>query len=1499
MNVRKLFLAILMALTIFTYTNVNAALEDYTTLRDIDKGTYNEYRFYMVNEYFKLKEQFELNGEIDETIVLNLLKYAKTGYNYLPDNLMNKNYLNDLSIAVKKGYETPNSEVNYQEIISKLNTYLESVSIKKITGNIEATPITGNAPLTTTFRGRITDPTGTIIPPSNYIWWVDNSGVKKVIGKGLSINYTFKEEGNFSVFLDVKSTHKNSLGYNDVLPFSTRSIVQVKEKIASLIINVNSNPLRESDSLKFTPEEANYGLIFDATSSTPTGGAKFTRTEWNFGNGVERKYDGDPKIERVVYSREGDYTVSFKLYTNEGKTVERKFVIEVHKPIASIVSNTENGFIGDKFTFSAISSINEKNLSFLWNIIDISNDKILVSKEGSVINYVFSDKGRYNIQLKVKDASGNEDTDTKIIYINSRAPISAFTFSIPDKSKPNRILFDGSKSFDPDFSDEGKLKYVWSVNGEIVDLDQIDSKGAIGYYTFDSIGEQSVVLEVTDPDNMNSIKQLRVSVKSILSVELFTFPRVIQRNGYVRFVASSPNAKIFEWDFGDGENKSGNSNKAEHIYKKSGVFNIKLTVKDSAGDSNQVVKTVYVGESNNVLSVISADYTSTEVPIFDDSACENGAYLVDRIKTVNFKGGESINTDGTTAGLSYSWKIGNKYLTAMNTKYKFDELGCFPIKLTVKNSKGIIDTSQTWVKVINLKPILTSLNIQVQDETKDPVIVSVSALGTKDPDGVIQSYLWYYYTDSDVEPQDFRITALPATTFVLPKITGNYYFVVVMKDNNDEKYSSDESSSNKYSITLSGDNINTPLIDFKVNKNSAYIGEEVIFNATVKNILGQDITSKSSYAWDFDGDGFYDKESSVGSITYKYQNSGTFYTKVRVKYKGMTNVRTIEMNVANILAPKFDYISLGDKYLFFNTSGGKTDKVDWDLGDGNTVSEKNYFSYTYEDGKKSHNVNLKISEGTKTKDITQEVNINMKNMISYKASKGLNLFTFPEVNNDKITLDNSSQKVYININELGDIKNYAVDFDINIDSDLNGGKDDDIDNINDPTYTNAGLLEIILNDKKTQTFRVYLLDSSGKTTDSRDIVIQKKYIKDEEIDLSKVIFNGVSDDEKAKIEKLKAYIKEFPQEDRLKSMQYIQKLQEEWFYANEKTKIILEFESYVDGLQLSNGADIINLLESFLIQGQQDQSVRNMSYNVVKNLIPKELVEYNDIVADLDKIKANPDKLEDNKVLGKEILGMIKDTSLISNEDKITIKSQLQVFIYGSVDNIPKEVVNDVTQPTNKFFGLFSWLFDVIGIIFGVIIFGLIAFFIWYKISNKNTSLGLQDFIIEKTNSKTENDIFGKIPNKIEEEKVKEDFVTRKENKDILKDNENDLPKKDIVEIPETKVEEEKVPDWLKGALENEETKPEEKSQNENIENTPKIIPEETFVEIPETKVEEEKVPDWLKGALGNEEAKPEEKSQNENIENTPIIIPEETFVEIPETKVEEEKVPDWLKGAL
>jgi hypothetical protein len=66
----------------------------------------------------------------------------------------------------------------------------------------------------------------------------------------------------------------------------------------------------------------------------------------------------------------------------------------------------------------------------------------------------------------------------------------------------------------------------------------------------------------------------------------------------------------------------------------------------------------------------------------------------------------------------------------------------------------------------------------------DPVVITVTANNAVDPDGVITSYLWYYYTDSDPEPQDFRITKTAKTAFVVPRINGKYFFALTMEDSN-------------------------------------------------------------------------------------------------------------------------------------------------------------------------------------------------------------------------------------------------------------------------------------------------------------------------------------------------------------------------------------------------------------------------------------------------------------------------------------------------------------------------------------------------------------------------------------------------------------------------------------------------------------------------------------------------------------------------------------------
>ena len=191
--------------------------------------------------------------------------------------------------------------------------------------------------------------------------------------------------------------------------------------------------------------------------------------------------------------------------------------------------NRQDGYIGDSFTFSAKASAFYKDLNYNWEILDIENDKLIYQKTDKTITYEFTDKGRYNVQLKVRRPSGELDQDNRIVYVTSQDPIAEFESRIPAANKPNRVFFDATRSYGPDKSDDGLLKYDWFINGNKVNLEQSNANGSTGYYVFDSIGTQGVVLEVTDPDGIMVSKKQNIDIKSVLSVEAFAFPRVVQR----------------------------------------------------------------------------------------------------------------------------------------------------------------------------------------------------------------------------------------------------------------------------------------------------------------------------------------------------------------------------------------------------------------------------------------------------------------------------------------------------------------------------------------------------------------------------------------------------------------------------------------------------------------------------------------------------------------------------------------------------------------------------------------------------------------------------------------------------------------------------------------------------------------------------------------------------------------------------------------------------------
>ena len=101
------------------------------------------------------------------------------------------------------------------------------------------------------------------------------------------------------------------------------------------------------------------------------------------------------------------------------------------------------------------------------------------------MTYKFPKIGQYIITLQARNANGTIDQDSKTITIESREPVVNLDSPKPiNAQKPNTIVFDASRSYDPDTKSAKNLSYTWVIDGEKTDLDNGGKEGAIGTYTF-------------------------------------------------------------------------------------------------------------------------------------------------------------------------------------------------------------------------------------------------------------------------------------------------------------------------------------------------------------------------------------------------------------------------------------------------------------------------------------------------------------------------------------------------------------------------------------------------------------------------------------------------------------------------------------------------------------------------------------------------------------------------------------------------------------------------------------------------------------------------------------------------------------------------------------------------------------------------------------------------------------------------------------------------------
>ena len=575
----------------------------------------------------------------------------------------------------------------------------------------------------------------------------------------------------------------------------------------------------------------------------------------------------------------------------------------------------------------------------------------------------FLKAGRYRVTLSLDDNGVPRDESTEVV-ISSNAPVASFRPLKISPSAPALYKLDGkTNSFDQDEKDNSALEYSWEINPDkcvliglgdqhtdadllstatdpfsaqtpCSKLKEFSTLTGVPVVKFTEKGDYSVNLVVRtndEPDLNSASNEQTITVESVLDVAwgnmkpsaVLTVPGDtgtssdqlpdavnVEPVAPVTFLFSSSQAISYELEFGDGVLQSGEMipgayTTVIHNYDKTGKYEAKLSVYDADDIENSISRKIFIGDSDSPIAIITTKVNGSEVEPITIDLENNGtlanAIRVNRKDNLTFDAENSLNTDGTSRRLSYSWNINNfeKQSTSRVVAHNFSTVSVngvpYTVKLKVTNERDATQNGEDEVNilVVGEQPAMQSLTaVPTESDLTTPVTVKLTAVGAKDPDGQVAQYKWWYYdANRPATPEErlgLQITTVPTANLVIGTrgLEGEkprYKFGVELTDNDNLSVSTDARDENKRLLVsapelqvTNGPN-KAPVARFTVDRTSVQVGEAVNFSSTsVDPDPGGGI---KEYKWDF-GDGT--RGENRANVSHVYQKANVEGYRVRL-----------------------------------------------------------------------------------------------------------------------------------------------------------------------------------------------------------------------------------------------------------------------------------------------------------------------------------------------------------------------------------------------------------------------------------------------------------------------------------------------------------------------------------------------------------------------------------------------------------------------------------------
>lgn len=690
---------------------------------------------------------------------------------------------------------------------------------------------------------------------ATFIWDFDNDGITDSTSQNPT--FVYSSAGTFTAILTVTDTSGCSSSTSQAVVVNARPVASFTSSVSCL----------------------NSPTTFTNTS-TDSGTASYF---WDLDN--DGSVDSNLPNPSFTYSSAGTFTAGLLVLEPTGcaDTVTNTVIVNPN-PTASYTINTVCQ--GDSTFFTNTSSF-AAGASFAW---DFDNNGVTdnTSQNSSL---VYSTPGTFMTTLTVTDPTGCSDIDSvaAIINLNPAADFSATT----------ACLSRGADFTNNSVADT-VATYFWDFDSDGV----VESNLLNPTFIFATADTFVTTLVVTEPTGCSDTVSYQVFVNPDPSIS-FTAAAVCQGNATVFVDSSSYSAgATFAWDFESDGVTDDISTSPTFTYGAAGTYNATLIITNPTGcrDSAAVPVTVNIQpvanftatspvclnaainftnsstgsgsetnswdfdndgviESNlvspsftyltpgtfNATLIVSeatgcADTLSIPVTVNPNPAASFTAAAVCFGDTTQF-----VNTSTFANGASFAWDFENDGIndnTSLTPAFNYDTSGVFNVQLTIIDPTGCSDSTVIAVTV-NANPQASFTNTTPCLNT--PVQFTNTSTATP---GI--NFNWDFNNDGTI---DDSVNISPSFNYTTP---GNFFAVLTAIDGNG-------CSSTVINLVTVNDN---PVAQFTLSDTSCQ-------NYVVAFADNSVSTNGATYAWDFDGNGATDSNTS-GANTFTYTGTGSF-----------------------------------------------------------------------------------------------------------------------------------------------------------------------------------------------------------------------------------------------------------------------------------------------------------------------------------------------------------------------------------------------------------------------------------------------------------------------------------------------------------------------------------------------------------------------------------------------------------------------------------------------